>query len=103
MTNVIIPTYKARDTLPDLLNTLVAQTTNMFFVTIVQDCDGEDYSDIIQEYQKRGLKIKLITLNENMGPGVARQAGIKFTYACALERKPHSTRAAGMADSRMTT
>ena len=32
----------------------------MFFVTIVQDFDGEDYDDIITEYRQRGLKIKLL-------------------------------------------
>ena len=50
MVNIIIPTYKARDTLPKALDSLVAQTKTMFIVTIVQDCDGEDYSDIIKEY-----------------------------------------------------
>ena len=50
MVNVAIPVYKARSTLPYCLNSLVAQTKNMFLVTLVQDGDGEDYSDIIEEY-----------------------------------------------------
>ena len=53
MFNIVIPVYKARDTLPELLNCLTAQTYKMFIVTISQDGDGEDYSDIIQEYRKR--------------------------------------------------
>ena len=63
MVNVIIPTYKARDTLPKALDSLVAQTKKTFVVTIVQDGDGEDYSDIISEYRKRGLGIRILILD----------------------------------------
>lgn len=76
MVDVIIPTYKARETLPKALDSLVAQTKKMFIVTIVQDCDGEDYSDIIEEYKRRGLVIRWIPLEENLGPGGARQTGM---------------------------
>lgn len=80
--NLIIPTYKARDTLPKALDSLVAQTKKMFITTIVQDCDGEDYSDIIEEYRNRGLQIRLISLNDNRGPGGARQAGMDADKMC---------------------
>ena len=70
--DIIIPTYKARETLPKALDSLVAQTKKMFIITIVQDADEEDYSDIIEEYKKRGLSIRLVTLKDNRGPGGAR-------------------------------
>lgn len=73
MITVGIPIYKARETLPYCLDALVAQTRKMFLVTLCQDCDGEDYSDIIEEYRARGLHIRLISTPENGGPGVARQ------------------------------
>ena len=82
MVNVIIPTYKARDTLPKALDSLVAQTKKTFVVTIVQDGDGEDYSDIISEYRKRGLGIRILILQENRGPGGARQAGMDTDPMC---------------------
>lgn len=82
MVDVIIPTYKARETLPKALDSLVAQTKKTFVVTIVQDCDGEDYSDIISEYRKRGLGIRLLILDENKGPGGARQAGMDSDMMC---------------------
>mgnify|MGYP000897026105 CR=1 FL=1 len=81
MVNVIIPTYKARETLPKTLDSLVAQTKDMFLVTIVQDGDGEDYSDIVAEYKRRGLKIFLLQ-KENGGPGTARQYGMDCTKMC---------------------
>lgn len=76
MVDVIIPTFRARETLPKALDSLVAQTKKLFIVTIVQDADGEDYSDIIEEYRRRGLSIRLISLDDNRGPGGARQAGM---------------------------
>lgn len=82
MVDVIIPTYKARETLPKALDSLVAQTKKMFITTIVQDADGEDYSDIIEEYRRRGLQIRLLKLEENRGPGGARQAGMDADRMC---------------------
>jgi glycosyltransferase involved in cell wall biosynthesis len=82
MVDVIIPTYKARETLPKALDSLVAQTKKLFIVTIVQDADGEDYTDIIEEYRRRGLVIRWIPLTENKGPGGARQAGMDSDRMC---------------------
>ena len=47
MLEIIVPMYKARDTLPDLLDSFTLQTKKMFIITLVNDCDGEDYSDIM--------------------------------------------------------
>jgi len=82
MVDVIIPTFRARETLPKALDSLVAQTKKMFITTIVQDADEEDYSDIIEEYKKRGLSIRLVTLKDNRGPGGARQAGMDTDKMC---------------------
>lgn len=79
MTEVGIPVYKARDTLPKALDSLCAQTKDMFLVCLSIDCDGEDYSDIIEEYRRRGLHIRVINATENGGPGAARQKVIDTT------------------------
>lgn len=76
MLSVIIPVYKAKETITDTLDSLVAQTRRIFQVIFVQDCDGEDYTEIISEYRRRGLHIKHIQQPTNMGPGMARQTGI---------------------------
>ena len=73
MVEVGIPIYKAKKTLPKALDSLVAQTRESFIACLSIDGDGEDYEDIIQEYQHRGLKIRVIRCNENGGPGMARQ------------------------------
>ena len=79
MTEVGIPVYKARDTLPKALDSLVAQTKSMFIVCLSIDGDGEDYSDIIKTYTDRGLHIRVINSPENGGPGMARQRVLDTT------------------------
>lgn len=78
MVEVAIPVYKARDTLPNALDSLVAQTKKNFIVCLSIDGDGEDYSDIITEYQRRGLKFRILN-EENGGPGAARQHALDTT------------------------
>lgn len=82
MVNLIIPVYGARETLPKTLDSLVAQTKKMFLVTLVQDCDGECYDDIIEEYRRRGLHLSLIQREANGGPGMARQTGLDANSMC---------------------
>lgn len=81
MVNLIIPIYESRKTLPKALDSLVAQTKDMFIVTLVQDGDGLDYSDIVEEYKRRGLKLYLLK-KENGGQGSARQYGVDKTVMC---------------------
>ena len=79
MVEVGIPVYKAKDTLPNALDSLVCQTRKNFLVCLSIDGDGEDYSDIINTYIARGLKIRVIRSEENGGPGMARQRIIDTT------------------------
>lgn len=78
MVNIIIPVYNARETLPQALDSLVCQTNKKFLVTIVIDGDRLDYSDIIEEYHGRGLRITTLVLPENHGAGYARQYAMDY-------------------------
>ena len=60
MVEVGIPVWHSRDTLCKCLDSLVAQTLNRFIICLSIDCDGEDYSDIIEIYRARGLKIRAL-------------------------------------------
>ena len=44
-------------------------------VTIVDDCSGDNYDDIISIFQKF-FPIRAIYLSKNVGPGMARQEGL---------------------------
>lgn len=76
MLNIIIPVFHSRRTLPDVLTSLSIQTIKDFFITIVQDGDEEDYSDIIKPFIEKGMTINVMNLPKNVGPGLARQAAM---------------------------
>ncbi len=48
------------------------------------DGDGEDYTEIINTYRARGLKIRVINGKTNGGPGAARQRVLDTTQASHL-------------------
>ena len=77
--NIIIPAYNAKETLEKTLMSLSIQRTKYNFdVLVVNDKSDYAYEDIIDKYSKY-LEIKELILNENVGPGQARQKGIEQT------------------------
>ena len=78
--DVIIPAYKAHGTILRTLSSIAEQTIlSDVNVTIVNDCCPEgDYSEFIKMFSPY-YSIREIKLQENSGPGVARQYGIDNT------------------------
>lgn len=77
--DVIVPCYKAHEKLPKLLGSIIAQTiSDEIDVTLVNDADKKDYSDIVKKFASF-ISIKEIKLDKNGGPGVARQYGFDNT------------------------
>lgn len=78
--DVIIPAYNAQDTITRTLSSILMQSiVNDVQVIIVDDAtpDPGEYVVIKDKFSQLGLKIKMIQLEENSGPGVARQKGIE--------------------------
>lgn len=77
--DVIIPAYKAQESIEKTIASIAIQSIkDNIVVTIVNDCDKNDYSKVIKRYSDI-LDIKEIRLDKNGGPGVARQYGIDNT------------------------
>lgn len=77
MIDVIIPTYNAKKTICQTLLSLYEQTiSDKIKIYIVDDNSSYDYNDIFNDFSDL-LNIKILKLNENMGPGYARYYGIK--------------------------
>lgn len=77
MIDIIIPTYNAIKTLERTLFSISYQTiSEKLNVYIVNDYSDDDYSEIIN-YFSMHLNIKEIKLDKNVGPGLAREEGVK--------------------------
>ena len=80
--DIIIPAYKCKNTLGRTLASIAMQTYAPYIqVTIVNDASPEgSYSSIINNFTSM-LDIEEIIMEENKGPGVARQLGLEKTNA----------------------
>jgi glycosyltransferase involved in cell wall biosynthesis len=77
--DVIIPAYKAQDTILRTLSSIAEQEIlDDLEVTIVNDADGIGYKEFIDMFSPY-MKIKELVMEENGGPGKARAYGIEHT------------------------
>lgn len=75
MINIIIPVYKAHDTIQTTLHSIAMQRYVEYNTTLV--VDGEDQGSY--DYLKDFFDITIYYMEKNGGPGVARQYGIDHT------------------------
>lgn len=74
--SVIIPYYNARSTLCKALDSVVIQGSLVKEIIIVDDCSSDNCGDLILTYESLNVDIKVKRLENNMGPGCARNYGI---------------------------
>jgi len=73
--SVIIPTYNSASTIDRVLNALFQQRgieKDEYEVLIVDDCSTDNTLEIVKNFS-----IRLINLDKNLGPAVARNRGVK--------------------------
>lgn len=79
MIDVIIPAYRAQKTIHKTIASIAMQSiAEQLNVVIVNDKPGDKYKRIIESF-KNVLKIKVINMKKNGGPGAARQFGLDST------------------------
>lgn len=77
--DVIIPAYKAQNTILRTLSSIAMQSiVDDLEVTIVNDADGIGYQEYVDMFSPY-MKIKELVMPVNGGPGDARQYGIDHT------------------------
>ena len=79
MIDIIIPAYNAHETIcKTLLSICMQNIKNEINVYIIDDCSDKNYD---KEYKlfKDKLNLKIVRLNKNEGPGVARNKGLDIS------------------------
>ena len=77
--DVIIPAYKAQNTILRTLSSIALQeVVEDIDVTIVNDCDGIGYKQFIDMFSPF-FNIREITMEKNGGPGECREYGMRNT------------------------
>jgi len=76
--SVIVPVYNAKDYLRRCLDSIINQTLKNIEIICIDDCSTDNSLDILNEYAKQDLRIKIIHQNTNGGESKARNTGIDY-------------------------
>ena len=74
--SIIIPIYNSENFIYECMNSLIHQTFKNFEIICVNDGSTDKSLKILKNYKKRDKRINIIT-QKNMGPGIARNIGMK--------------------------
>ena len=77
MVSIITPSYNSSRFISQTIESVLSQTYQNWEMIIVDDVSPDDSNDIIEEYIKKDSRIKLIKLEKNSGPAIARNKAIK--------------------------
>jgi len=77
LVSIITPSYKSAKFISQTIESVLAQTYENWEMIIVDDMSPDNSNEIIEEYIKKDSRIKLIKLEKNSGPAVARNKAIK--------------------------
>ena len=77
LVSIITPSYNSARFISLTIESVLAQTYENWEMIIVDDCSPDNSNEIIKKYCKKDNRIKLIKLEKNVGPAVARNIAIK--------------------------
>ena len=83
--SVIVPMYKARRVIEPCVNALLRQDLEDMEIILVDDCSCDGTYEYALERFQGNEKIRVLCMDQNGGPGLARNRGIeeaKGEYIC---------------------
>lgn len=78
LVSIITPSYNSSKFISSTINSVLEQTYLNWEMIIIDDCSNDNSNEIIGTYCKKDDRIKLIRLNKNVGPAIARNIGIEL-------------------------
>lgn len=77
LVSIITPAYRCASVVDETIRSVVAQTYTNWEMLIADDCSPDNTCTIIESWAKRDPRIKLIKLERNGGPSIARNAALE--------------------------
>ncbi|MFY1673532.1 bifunctional glycosyltransferase/CDP-glycerol:glycerophosphate glycerophosphotransferase [Plantactinospora sp. WMMB334] len=72
----VVPVYRVQGYLRECLDSILAQPVRNVEVIAVDDCSPDSCGEIIAEYAARDDRVRVVTLDRNVGLGEARNIGL---------------------------
>lgn len=76
--SIITPVYNSAPYIGECIESVLSQTHQNFEMIIVDDCSTDSTLNVVESYQRKNDRIKIIRLLQNAGPAVARNKGIEL-------------------------
>jgi glycosyltransferase involved in cell wall biosynthesis len=76
--SIITPNYNSEDYIKNSIESVISQTYLNWEMIIIDDASTDNSIEIIESYLQKDKRIKLIKLEKNAGPAVARNNGIEL-------------------------
>jgi glycosyltransferase involved in cell wall biosynthesis len=77
MVSIITPSYNSSRFIAQTIESVLSQTYDNWEMIIVDDVSPDNSNEIIEKYVQRDSRIKLLKLEKNSGPAVARNRAIE--------------------------
>ena len=77
LVSIIMPSYNSEKFIANSIDSIISQTYQNWELIIVDDVSSDNSNDIIESYIKKNDCVKLIKLDKNSGPAIARNRAIK--------------------------
>lgn len=74
--SVIIPVFKAADTLPIALNSLLAQSWKHLQIIVVDDCSPDNTYEVARSFAEQDARVIVLRQEKNQGAYAARNLGL---------------------------
>ncbi|GAA2565805.1 bifunctional glycosyltransferase/CDP-glycerol:glycerophosphate glycerophosphotransferase [Winogradskya consettensis] len=74
--SVVLPVYKVQGYLRQCLDSILGQAFTDFEIVAVDDCSPDNSGAILAEYAARDSRVRVVSLEENVGLGRARNIGL---------------------------
>ena len=75
--SIITPSYNSSSFISEAIKSVQSQKHTNWEMIITDDCSTDQSIEIINDYRRQDERIKVLTLSENSGSGVARNLSIK--------------------------
>jgi teichuronic acid biosynthesis glycosyltransferase TuaG len=76
LVSIITPAYRCADVVAETIKSVIAQTYPHWELLIAEDCSPDNTRKVVEQWTAVDPRIKLIKLDQNVGPAMARNASL---------------------------
>ena len=77
--SIIMPMFNSGQFIKNAIRTVCLQTYEDWELIVVDDCSTDNSADVVKKLAESESRIKIVSLNKNGGPAIARNAGIEVS------------------------